>query len=83
VNGDECGDQTWQFGAHGFGPAATTLAGDLIDLVTNWDQHHRDGGGPQITVHPAGTQLPDTGQLRLLVPRRHRLIAITWPESTL
>jgi protein-L-isoaspartate(D-aspartate) O-methyltransferase len=55
-------DQTWQFGAHGFGPTATTLAGDLIDLVTIWD---------------------DTGQLRLLVPRRHRLIAITWPKSRL
>jgi protein-L-isoaspartate(D-aspartate) O-methyltransferase len=70
---------TWQFGAHGFGPAATTLAQDLIGLVTAWDQHQRAGGGPQITVHPDGTRLPPTDQLRLLVPRRHTLVAITWP----
>ncbi|WP_250000196.1 methyltransferase, FxLD system [Actinoplanes sp. M2I2] len=72
-------DEAWQFGAHGFGPDATTLVRDLLELLTVWDQHHRDNGSPCITVHPAGTRLPDTERLRLLVPRRHTLTAITWP----
>jgi protein-L-isoaspartate(D-aspartate) O-methyltransferase len=75
-------EATWQFGAHGFGPDATMLVADLIDLVATWYRRHRSGPGPQITVHPAGTRLPDTHQVRLLVPRRHTLIAIDWPEST-
>jgi hypothetical protein len=32
-------------------------------------------------VHPAGTSLPDSSGLRLLVARRHTLTAITWPGS--
>lgn len=46
-----------------------------------WDAHHRHGPGPQITVHPAGIVLPETDQTRLLVRRRHALIAITWPNA--
>ncbi|MEU4244229.1 methyltransferase, FxLD system [Actinoplanes sp. NPDC026619] len=71
--------ETWQFGAHAFGPDATALVADLIDLLTAWDRLHRAGPGPQITVHPAGTRLPETTRLRLLVPRHHTLTAITWP----
>ena len=74
-------ETTWQFGAHGFGPAATTLTQDLIDLIAAWDLYQRAGDGPQITVYPAGTRLPPTEQVRLLVPRRHTLVVITWPGS--
>jgi len=74
-------DTTWRFGAHGFGPDATALVGALVDLIVAWDAHHRHGPGPQITVHPAGTVLPETGRTRLLVRRRHALIAITWPDA--
>ncbi|WP_433294409.1 methyltransferase, FxLD system [Actinoplanes sp. CA-030573] len=73
--------ETWQFGAHGFGPAADALVADLIDLLTVWNAQHRAGPGPRITVHPAGTRLPDSSGMRLLVPRRHTLTAITWAGS--
>jgi len=69
----------YQFGAHGFGPDAGDLAAELADLIVDWDQNHRHGPGPVITAHPAATTLPSTDGLRLLVPRRHRLVAITWP----
>ncbi|MEH0930882.1 methyltransferase, FxLD system [Micromonospora sp. CPCC 205558] len=72
---------TWQLGGHGFGPYAPKLTGDLMELTVAWDQQYRAGGGPDITVHPAGTRLPDTERMRLLVPRRHTLTAITWPET--
>ncbi|MEV4709584.1 methyltransferase, FxLD system [Actinoplanes sp. NPDC049316] len=71
--------ETWQFGAHGYGPAADTLVAELIDLLTVWNEQHRAGPGPRITVHPDGLPLPPTGSLRLLVPRRHTTTAITWP----
>jgi protein-L-isoaspartate(D-aspartate) O-methyltransferase len=74
-------DTTWRFGAHGFGPDATALVGDLVDLIVAWDAHHRRGPGPEITVHPVGTVLQETNQTRLLVRRRHALIAITWPDA--
>ena len=44
-------EQTWQCGAHGFGPDAAALTYDLVDLLTAWAQRHRTG--PAITVHPA------------------------------
>ena len=73
---------TYQFGAHGFGPDAAALAAQLADLIVVWDQQHRHGPGPSITVHPASAPLPATDGLRLLVPRRHTTIAITWPGRT-
>lgn len=75
-------DATWQFGAHGFGPDAATLTHDLISLVAVWNQQYRARGGPRITVHRAGALLSSTDALRLLVPRRHRLIALTWPGGS-
>ncbi|MFF5085485.1 hypothetical protein ACFY36_51320 [Actinoplanes sp. NPDC000266] len=74
-------DTTWRFGAHGFGPDAERLTGELIDLFTVWDREHRHRPGPQITVHPNGTPLPGTDSLRLLVPRRHTTTVITWPAD--
>jgi protein-L-isoaspartate(D-aspartate) O-methyltransferase len=72
-------DTTWQFGAHGFGPDAPALTQDMVQLITVWDREYRHDGGPDITVHPAGSTLPDTDRPRLLVPRRHTVTAITWP----
>ena len=70
---------SYQFGAHGFGPGGAAMAAELADLIVAWDQHHRRGSGPSITVHPAGAPLPATDGLRLLVPRRHTQVVITWP----
>jgi protein-L-isoaspartate(D-aspartate) O-methyltransferase len=72
---------TWQFGAHGFGPDAARMAGDMIDLLDTWNHEHRHGPGPQITVHPNGATPPDTVGLRLVMPRRHTTTAITWPAG--
>ncbi|MFG2042133.1 methyltransferase, FxLD system [Dactylosporangium sp. NPDC048998] len=75
-------DATWQCGAHGFGPDATALTRDLIDLVAAWDRLHRAGIRPAVTVYPAGAALPATEQLRLVVARRHTQIVITWPGGS-
>ncbi|WP_250033702.1 methyltransferase, FxLD system [Paractinoplanes maris] len=70
---------SYQFGAHGFGPGGAAPAAELADLIVAWDQHHRHGSGPGITVHPVGAPLPATDDLQLLLPRRHSQVAITWP----
>ncbi|GAA2356084.1 hypothetical protein [Dactylosporangium salmoneum] len=75
-------DATWQCGAHGFGPDATTLTRDLIDLIAAWDRLHRAGARPAVTVYPVGAALPATEQLRLVLARRHTQIVITWPGGS-
>ncbi|SCL70779.1 protein-L-isoaspartate(D-aspartate) O-methyltransferase [Micromonospora citrea] len=74
-------DTTWQFGAHGFGPAAHTLTADMLDLITVWDREHRHGPGPKITVHPTGTHSPVPDRPHLLVTRRHATVCIAWPDA--
>ncbi|MFR9775643.1 methyltransferase, FxLD system [Micromonospora sp. MS34] len=69
----------WQFGAQGFGPHAERLVVDLLHLLDAWDRRHRHGPGPRITVHRAGTALAPTESPRLLLPRRHTTVAVTWP----
>ncbi len=69
----------YEFGDHGFGPAADRLVAELTDLILTWDRDYRHGPGPAITVHPTGTPVPATDRPQLLVPRRHTTIAITWP----
>jgi protein-L-isoaspartate(D-aspartate) O-methyltransferase len=64
---------------HVSGPAASRLVADLLGLLAVWDAQHRAGPGPRITVHRGGSRLPEVEGLRLLVPRRHSLTAITWP----
>ncbi|MEV4345802.1 methyltransferase, FxLD system [Actinoplanes sp. NPDC049596] len=63
----------WQLGAHGFGPAAAELTARMINLIAAWGRED-----PHITVHRSGDELPETPGRRLVVPRRHRLIAVTW-----
>ncbi|MBM0277010.1 methyltransferase, FxLD system [Micromonospora tarensis] len=72
-------DTTWQFGAHGFGPDASTLTTDMLQLITVWNHDHRHGPGPHITVHPTGTEPHASDRPQLLVARRHATIAVTWP----
>ncbi|MFC0567512.1 methyltransferase, FxLD system [Plantactinospora siamensis] len=72
-------DSRWQLGAHGFGPHGTDLAQEMTDLIRIWDRHHRHTDDPHITIHRAGTQLSPSASPRLLVRRRHTVIAVAWP----
>jgi protein-L-isoaspartate(D-aspartate) O-methyltransferase len=72
-------EQTWQFGAHGFGPAADSVTAQMIDAIVTWNRDHRHGPDPQITVHPAGAAAPGDQHTRLVLPRRHTTIVVTWP----
>ncbi|WP_433221589.1 hypothetical protein ACQP00_21070 [Dactylosporangium sp. CS-047395] len=73
-------EQRWEFGAHGFGPDAAAVADRLCDAIRAWDRH---APNPHIVVYPTGTTVPpNDGGLRLLVPRRHTTIAVTWPTPS-
>ena len=71
--------QSWQLGAHGFGPDAAELAADLVEVIAGWDRHYRGGPGPLMRVRPAGSRAAAPAPLRMLVPRRHTVTALTWP----
>jgi protein-L-isoaspartate(D-aspartate) O-methyltransferase len=75
-------EQTWQFGAHGFGPHADPLATAMLDAIEVWDRQHRHGSEPEFTAYPAGTGPADTGRTRLVVRRRHTTIVVTWPAAS-
>lgn len=69
----------WQFGTHGFGPAADALTTDMIDLITAWDRYFRYRPAADITIHPTGATPPRSAHPQLVVERRHTTIAVTWP----
>ena len=73
---------TFEFGAHGFGPAGAALAEELAAQIRVWDRDHRTGPGPRVTAHPVGTangRLPE-GRV---IPKRHVRIVISWPPAAL
>ncbi|GAA3298423.1 methyltransferase, FxLD system [Dactylosporangium vinaceum] len=80
------GESRWEFGAHGFGPDATLVATMLCDAVRAWDRHAPD---PHIAVHPASAATDaasvaaSDGAVRLLVPRRHATIVVSWSAPAL
>lgn len=70
--------QRWQLGAHGFGPDAEAVAARMCEAIRAWDRH---GPDPHIAVYPGAAEPATCGQgeTRLLVPRRHTTIVVTWP----
>jgi protein-L-isoaspartate(D-aspartate) O-methyltransferase len=66
----------WEFGAHGFGPDAAAVATRMCDAIRGWDRGAPD---PHVAIYPIGAALPDDAGTRLLVPRRHSTIVVTWP----
>jgi protein-L-isoaspartate(D-aspartate) O-methyltransferase len=74
-------EQTFQFGSHGFGPQAQRLATVMVEAITVWGQRHRHAPEPWFTLHPPGTASDDTDSGRLVLPRRHTTIVVTWPTT--
>jgi protein-L-isoaspartate(D-aspartate) O-methyltransferase len=72
---------SWELGAHAFGPNAAALTAALLELIGVWDRHLRDGPGPRITIHPAGTAISAASGLQLQIPRRHTQTVIIWPPT--
>jgi protein-L-isoaspartate(D-aspartate) O-methyltransferase len=71
-------DNTWEFGAHAFGPHAEDVATEMTNAIGAWDRTQRPGPGPEIRIYP--TSVP-TDQLPPghVITKRHSHIIITWP----
>lgn len=69
-----------EFIAHAYGPNGTLLAEQLASAVRSWDLRLRGHGYPQLTVHPAGT---DLGKLSegLVLDKRHSRLAFDWDTA--
>jgi protein-L-isoaspartate(D-aspartate) O-methyltransferase len=80
--GDDPDRPAFEFGAHAFGPDATSLAQSVAEQVRVWDRDHRGGPGPRFAAYPADTpdeQLPK-GRV---IDKRHTRITISWPSAGL
>ncbi|MGH3830396.1 MAG: methyltransferase, FxLD system [Pseudonocardiaceae bacterium] len=70
-----------ELGAYAHGPDAAEAADRFAEQIRIWDQNHRHGPGPRLTVHPADT--PDTElPSGLVTDRRHTRIVLSWPDHT-
>lgn len=70
----------FEFGAYGHGPRGAELAERLAGHFRTWDRDHRDGPGPVMTVHPAGTPASDLPAGSVLT-RRHSTVVLSWPGA--
>lgn len=73
-------DGAHEFGAHGFGPEAESLACLMAEQIKAWDRDQRGGSGPTFAVYPADVadeELPDG----LLIRKRHVNVLISWPPA--
>ncbi|MFE7401887.1 hypothetical protein [Streptomyces sp. NPDC057557] len=77
-HGDNPADRLWEFTVHAFGDQGPVLASQVAATVRAWDRDVRDGDGPALTVHPAGTpdhRLP-AGDV---VDKKHARLVFQWP----
>lgn len=70
----------WQFGAIAHGPTAPDTAQELCALMEEWDRHHRDEPGPDITLVPAGTPDDHLPSGRV-VNKRHTRMVLNWTAT--
>ncbi|MFE5860209.1 methyltransferase, FxLD system [Streptomyces virginiae] len=68
-----------EFGVHGYGPNAETVADALVAELQTWDRDHRQDE-PVIYAYPAGTPEADLPAGRVIT-KRHRRIVISWPHE--
>ncbi|WP_150244684.1 methyltransferase, FxLD system [Nocardiopsis quinghaiensis] len=77
---NDSGEPVFEFGAHAFGPQASTLAKTMSEAIQAWDRDHRGGPGPTITAHPVDIPDEDLPQGRVIT-KRHCRLTISWPPS--
>jgi protein-L-isoaspartate(D-aspartate) O-methyltransferase len=70
---------SFEFGAHAFGPRGSAMVDELVQLVRAWDER-RYGQGPTFTVWPKET--PDEAMPSgLVIDKRHSRITVAWPAA--
>lgn len=72
----------WEFGARAFGLHAADAADALISQVEAWDAHGRAIPQDAYRYWPAGSEIPQLGDLVTQFPKRHGTVTITWPTPT-
>jgi protein-L-isoaspartate(D-aspartate) O-methyltransferase len=69
------------FAVYAHGPEAQRVGTQYVELIREWDQHHRHSHGPTLLVYPADTpteQLP-AGRV---IAKKHTKTLISWPSRT-
>lgn len=71
---DNAEERRSEFITHAYGPHGALLTEQLANAVRSWDLHVRGHGYPQLAVYPAGTDLGESPQGRVLDKQRSRLV---------
>lgn len=77
------GEGRVEFGAHGYGPRAARVAGEMAGQVAVWDRDYRGRPGPAFAVWPLRArpeQMRGPGATTAIIPKVHRHVTISWPQ---
>jgi protein-L-isoaspartate(D-aspartate) O-methyltransferase len=78
------GEDTVEFGAHGYGPRAARVASEMTRQVAIWDRDFRGRPCPDISVWPLGTPpalMSARGASTAIITKAHRHVTISWPRA--
>lgn len=81
-DGETPEERRYEFIVHAVGPACAELAERMAACVRSWDQHVRETGYPQMTVHPARTPDHELPTGYVLDKTSSRLV-FQWPGQDL
>lgn len=73
----QLGPDRHEFGVYGHGPGTDALTAQVADQIRLWNDAHRGGPDPVISLHPAKT--PDDQLPRgLIIDKKHTRATVSW-----
>ncbi|MEU1533946.1 methyltransferase, FxLD system [Streptomyces fagopyri] len=69
-----------EYGVHALGPQSQQLAGQVADVLRDWEASRRGGPSPVIRVYPASTPTDQIPAGRV-IDKVHSRISLSWPAA--
>ncbi|MET8413874.1 methyltransferase, FxLD system, partial [Streptomyces sp. NPDC005195] len=69
-----------EYGVHALGPHSQQLAGQVADVLRDWEANRRGGPSPVIRVYPASTPTDQIPADRV-IDKAHSRISLSWPAA--
>ncbi|MYY18186.1 MULTISPECIES: methyltransferase, FxLD system [unclassified Streptomyces] len=69
-----------EYGVHTLGPNAKQFAGQVADVLRDWDASRRGGPSPVIRVYPANTS-DDQITADRVIDKVHSRVSLSWPSA--
>ncbi|MFJ2296177.1 methyltransferase, FxLD system [Streptomyces sp. NPDC087894] len=69
-----------EYGVHALGPNAKQFAGQVADVLRDWEASRRGGPSPVIRVYPANTS-DDQIPADRVIDKVHSRVSLSWPSA--